>query len=249
MLRSINEMIGYELLIEGKSVGKCKDLLFDDDCWTIRYSLADTGKWLLDKKVLISPLMISNMDWSSRIIDLNISKEQLEDCPSQNVDEPVSRAYETKLHQFFRYPAYWASDGLWGHAAFPTDVSISIDSEIDENPIHEPILAIEEKNHLRSFKKVKRYSIHTLDGDIGHLEDIVVDSQTWALRYIVVDTRNWIPGGKKVMLSLNWVDNISLLNAHLSVNLSKEKIKESPEFDPSMPVNSEYEKILYDYYG
>ena len=55
MLRSIDEMIGYELLIEGKSVGKCKDLLFDDDCWTIRYLLADTGKWLFDKKVLISP--------------------------------------------------------------------------------------------------------------------------------------------------------------------------------------------------
>jgi len=178
MLRCINEMIGYELLIEGKSVGKCKDLLFDDDCWTIRYLLADTGKWLFDKKVLISPLMISNSDWSARIINLNISKDQL------------------------------------------------------ENLINESGQTIEERNHLRSFKKVKEYSINALNGDIGHLEDIIVEDQTWALRYIVVDTRNWFPGGKKVMLSLNWVGNISWFNSNLSVNLSIEKIKESPEFDP-----------------
>jgi len=244
MLRNINEIIGYELLIEGKSVGNCKDLLFDDDCWTIRYLLADTGKWLFDKKVLISPLMISNPDWSARIINLNISKEQLEDCPSQTVDEPVSREYEEKINQFFGYPSYWSSNGLWGHAAFPTDLSISLASEFDEDIPNLLKLMIDEKNHLRSFKKVKGYSINALNGDIGHLEDIIVDDQTWALRYIVVDTRNWFPGGKKVMLSLNWVEAISWLNSNFSVNLSKEKIKESPEFDPGKPIKSKYEKRL-----
>ncbi len=50
MLRSINEIIGYTFFAKEDDVGKCKDLLFDDQLWTVRHMVADTGGWLVGKK-------------------------------------------------------------------------------------------------------------------------------------------------------------------------------------------------------
>jgi hypothetical protein len=107
----------------------------------------------------------------------------------------------------------------------------------------------EQENHLRSFKKVKGYFIKASDGEIGHVEDFILDDDTWALRYVVVDTRNWLPGGKKVLLSLHWVNAIHWLDSTFEMDLTTQAIKDGPEFDPRKPVNQEIETQLYDYYG
>jgi len=48
------------------------------------------------------------------------------------------------------------------------------------------------------------YHIHATDGEIGHVEDFMVDDEIWAIRFLVVATRNWLPG-KKVILSPRWI--------------------------------------------
>ena len=35
--------------------------------------------------------------------------------------------------------------------------------------------------HLRSCRAVLRYRVHASDGDVGHVEDMLVDDQTWAI--------------------------------------------------------------------
>jgi hypothetical protein len=54
--------------------------------------------------------------------------------------------------------------------------------------------------HLRSTKEVAGYRIGAADGEVGHVEDFVVDDEEWAIRYVGVDTSNWLPG-KKVLIS------------------------------------------------
>lgn len=246
MLRSINELLGYGLFAKDEDVGKCKDLLFDDRWWTIRYMVADTGIWLADHQVLVSPHMIDKADWKTRHILLNITKKKLEDCPSLLENETVSREHEKKISLYFSYPYYWSGTELWGNGFYPLAAEMTqkaLEQE-ETNPEEE-----EKENHLRSFKEVKGYYINASDGEIGHVEDFIVDDKTWALRYFVVDTRNWFPGGKKVLLSLNWAKSIDWARSTFTVDLEKKQIEDAPEFDPEQPVNKEVEVRLYDYYG
>ncbi|GAB6145480.1 PRC-barrel domain-containing protein [Desulfocicer niacini] len=251
MLRSINEIIGYTFFVKEDDVGKCKDLLFDDQLWTVRHMVADTGGWLMDKKVLISPVMVQITDWQMQSIFLEITREQLEECPSLMEDEPISREHERKMFQYLNYPYYWAHDGLWGPGAYPavmTQIPDNSAQKHDEETLEEEEEKVEE-NHLRSFKEVKGYDIEASDGNIGYVEDFILEDKTWALRYVVLNTRNWLPGGKKVILSLNWVKKVSWEQSTLFLDISREQVENSPDFDPEKPVNIEYETRLYDYYG
>jgi hypothetical protein len=103
--------------------------------------------------------------------------------------------------------------------------------------------------HLRSTKEIIGYHVGAKDDEIGHVDDFIAeDEKSWNIRYIVLDTRNWLPG-KKVLISPQWAKEISWTFKKIFVDLLKEIIKNSPEYDPSEPVNREYENILYDYYG
>jgi hypothetical protein len=111
--------------------------------------------------------------------------------------------------------------------------------------------AIEEQKsdpHLRSTREVIGYHIQATDGEIGHVEDFVLNDEIWSIYYMVVDTRNWLPG-REVILSTSWIEEVDWIERHVHVNLSQEAVENSPEFDPSVPVNREYEIRLYDYYG
>ncbi|MBU1196732.1 MAG: PRC-barrel domain-containing protein [Proteobacteria bacterium] len=247
MLRSIEQLLGYGLFAKNDDVGKCKDLLFDDRWWTIRYMVADTGNWLVGHQVLVSPHMIVKADWKTRHILLNISKQKLEECPTPLEHETVSREHEKKIFQYFGYPYYWSGPGLWGSEPFPIATDAVLAAQMHEEADSKK--ENKKENHLRSFKVVKGYDIKALDGEIGHVKDFIVDDKSWALRYVVVDTRNWFPGGKKVLLSLDWARSIDWAESTFEVDLKKEQIENAPEFDPEQPVNVETEVRLYDYYG
>lgn len=249
MHRSANEIIGYKLHARDDHFGTCEDLLFDDRWWTVRHIVANTGNWLMGRMVLVSPIMIERPDWQTRSLFLNVSKEAVENCPSPSKDEPVSREHEKKLFQYYGYPYYWAGTGLWGPATYPAAVGTITPGNAEDKEGEPDDIEDSENNHLRSFKEVKGYSIKGSDGDIGHVEDFILDDETWALRYVVVDTRNWLPGGKKVLLSLNWAKSVSWEDAAFAVDLTTRAIENGPEFDPAEPVNLETETRLYDYYG
>jgi hypothetical protein len=111
--------------------------------------------------------------------------------------------------------------------------------------------AVEEQQgdpHLQSTREVIDYYIEARDGDIGHVEDFIIDDEAWAIRYLVVNTRNWWPG-KKVLVAPQWISEIRWGDAQVHVDMTREHIKDSPEFDPAAPVNRAYEERLFDYYG
>jgi hypothetical protein len=101
---------------------------------------------------------------------------------------------------------------------------------------------------LRSTKEVIGYRIKASDGEIGHVEDFIIDDQDWIIRYMVVDTRNWLPG-RKVLVSPQWIEKVSWADSEVRIDLSRKAVEQSPKYDPSTPVNREYEVRMYDYYG
>jgi hypothetical protein len=102
------------------------------------------------------------------------------------------------------------------------------------------------QSHLRSMKDVMGYSIRATDGDIGHVDDFIVD-EAWTIRYMIVDTRNWWLG-KKVLIAPQWIATVDWKNSNVYVNLSREAIKSGPEFNPDK-LDREYETHLYKHYG
>jgi len=243
MLRSVKEVEGYMLRARDGDIGRCKDFLFDDEIWVIRYMVADTGKWLPSKKVLISPISLGEPDYPSRIFPVRLSKKQIEQAPDLDTDAPVSRQYEAKYHEYFGWPYYWGGAEVWGPYSYPAPLYADKRKEA---------VKVQPENgdpHLRSAGEVTGYHIQARDGEIGHVEDFIVDDRAWNIRYMVVDTRNWLPGSRKVLISPDWIVSIQWLEREVAVDLNVEEIKESPEYDPSAPVNREYEARLYDFYG
>ena len=107
MLRSLKEVKGYKIRALDGELGSVRDLLFDDELWTIRYMVAATGPWLLGKRVLLGWPALETPDWTSRLFPVNLTTEQVKESPSIDADAPVSRRREQELYVHYGWTPYW----------------------------------------------------------------------------------------------------------------------------------------------
>jgi hypothetical protein len=244
MFISLNEILGYTLRGTDDEIGKTKDFLFDDREWIIRYLTVDTGNWLIDRLVIISPTSIVKTSWANKELEADLTKAKVENSPRLETNKPVSKQHENELIKYYGWPTYY---GALGYGINPADIPRPmLESSLNK-------LNVMKKNsedpHLRSVDEVLGYNIITKDGEIGHVEDFVADSGNWEIMYMIIDTRNFFPGGKKVLCAIDWIENINFIESNVEIMLSKEEVKNGPQFNPSDPVNRKYEERLYDYYG
>ena len=242
MLRSLKDLEGYGVSATDGDIGKVVDFLLDDEQWIIRYLVVNTGSWLNDREVLISPASFRKIEWANRFFHLALTKEKIRDSPGTSTDLPVSRQHERDHFQYYGYPCYWGSSGIWYLPVGPLAMAMAPDGA------QQAPATADDDVHLRSAKSVRGYHIQGSDEEIGHVEDFIVDDETWAIRYLVVNTSNiWF--GKKVLVSPLWALDISWEDKRVRLGLSRDKIKQSPEWLPEAPVNRAYEERLFDYYG
>jgi uncharacterized protein YrrD len=233
MLRSIKSLSSFELKARDGRIGKIEEFLFDDKTFEIKYLVANTGNWLIDQLVLIAPVSLGEPDWGSRTLPVELTTEEIKNSPPLSKDEPVSKQKQQELHRFYGWPGYM-------YSPFPMSMPV-INPKVKEGQK-------EGDPHLRSTGEVKGYSLQAVDESIGHVEDFIIDDKHWKIRYVIVDTKQILPG-KKVIISPQWITQIDWAELKVFVNVSKKQVEESPEFDASQPVNREYEVRLYDYYG
>jgi PRC-barrel domain len=249
MLHNLTDLKGSTIKARDGQIGEVEDFYFDDDKWTIRYLVVSTGTWLGGRQVLISPISLGLTDKANRSIDVNLSKKQVENSPGIDSDKPVSRQYETTYSNYYGYPYYWGGPYLWGPAAVPAampPVPSHTEGEIEamERRDQEP-----SDPHLHSGNEViGHYYIEATDGDIGHVEEFLIDDESWTIRYMVVDTVNWWPG-KKVLVAPPWIHRVSWNDSKVYVNLSRDSIQRAPEFDRNQPLSRDYEQHLHRHYG
>jgi len=240
MLNKAQTLNGFRLHCLDGEIGKVKELYFDDRYWTIRYLIADTGNWLADRQVLISPHALTSVNKEKQSIAVDLSKKQIEDSPTVDRDKPVSRQFEDKYYGHFGWPQYYVGPYMWGAYPYiehaPKIRRESPQSQKAWNP------------SLRSTNHVSGYHIQATDGEVGHIEDFVVDDETWAIRYLIVDTRNCWPG-KKVLVSPNWIERVSWDRSKVFVNLLRETIKKSPEYTEKSLIERDYEAGLHRHYN
>lgn len=242
MLRSLHEIMRFQLQGLDEEIGRCKDFLFDDKLWVIRYMVADTNKWLpFGRKVLISPISLGEPDWEQHKFPIHLTREEIKNSPSLDEHQPISHLYETELFKYYGYGYYWMNEGLWGTYPNPTPL-------VDDNVLEDNTQIKTEDRHLRSTDEVKGYRIHATDQEIGHIDDFILNDDNWTILYIVVDTHNWLPGGRKVLISHQSIEAVSWADGSITVNVSAQKIKESPPFELERLIDPQYEIHLRKYY-
>jgi sporulation protein YlmC with PRC-barrel domain len=248
MLRSVNDLRGYAIRATDGVIGKVEDLYFDDDDWAIRYLIVDTGTWLRDRKVLISPIAIGHPDWMGQLLPVSLTKAQVERSPDIDTRKPVSRQHETAYFGYYGYPYYWGGAGLWGMGAYPGSLTTEGRIEAEMKARRTPPPQTSDDCHLRSCRAVVGHHIHATDGDIGHVEDLLVDDHTWAIRYLIVNTSNWW-GGHHVLVAPQWIEDVSWSDANVSVGLTRQAVKNAPRDDPAAQLDRQQEQGIYEHYG
>jgi hypothetical protein len=222
-------------------IGTVHDFFFDDKHWTTRYLVVDTMKWLPGRKVLISPMSIQEVEPVVGAIALSVTKEKIKKSPETDTDKPVSREHELKFYGHYSYLPYWASGrGAWGPHWYPADLAKHGAGQKEEFADTER----HDESNLRSMKEVTGYHIEAKDGSIGHVEDFIFCDESWAIRYMVVDTKNWWPG-KKVLVSPEWITHVNWDEQTVYVNLLQDTIKNSLEFNPDEMITEEHKEISY----
>lgn len=240
MLHKARTLIGYTLNGVDGEIGTVKEFYFDDKHWTIRYLIAETGTWLSERQVLISPYALTGVETEERHINVNLTKEQIEGSPAINNDKPVSQQFEDDYYKYYKWPAYYGGSLMWGTYPF-----VPFNLEKSKGPSqHKKVW----NPSLRSTKAVGKYYIQAADGEIGFVEDFIIDDRAWAIRYMVINTQNWLPG-KKVLVSPQWIERVSWEEEKVFVKLSLEAIKNSPEYSEEFLLNRDYEAQLHEHYN
>jgi sporulation protein YlmC with PRC-barrel domain len=83
---------------------------------------------------------------------------------------------------------------------------------------------------LHKTSKLRGLHVVATDGEIGHVDDVLVDERTWTVRYLVVDTSNWI-GGRSVLIAPSVLTNVDAVNRTIQVSLTREEIRRSPSVE------------------
>ena len=231
-------------------IGKVKEFYFDDQSWTIRYLIVETGSWLNGRKVLISPQALLPPDWNNKVFPINLTKEKIKNSPNIDTEQPVSRQHEIEMYEYYPWTSYWGG-GIWGGGMGVSGMMTQVHEPLREAVRGENSTETKDDDgdpHLRSTHIVTGYSIHAVDGKIGDVEDFIVDDTSWKVAYLIVDTGHWFPG-KKVIISPKLIKSIEWDTSEIIVHASEEEIKNSPEYDPAADISESYEANLQNYYG
>jgi hypothetical protein len=221
MLKNTKELYGSRLAALDGDIGHVKDFYFDDKAWVVRYLVADTGAWLTGRIVLVSPHAFGRFNQGGKVLQIKLSRAQIEKCPSIESHRPVSRQYEIDYYRYYGWPAYWNGGALWGTGGFPTaEPALKAEMEELSQPRHR------EDRHLRSTQEVTGYEIQAADGVIGRVCGLMVDDRSWMIHEFVVEAGHWY-SGKEVLISISRIERISYEESKVFVSLTKADIKKT----------------------
>jgi hypothetical protein len=253
---------GYAIAASDGQLGTVSDFLFDDASWLIRWLVVDTGNWLSGRKVLLPTSVLGHIDRAGQKFSVRLTMEQVKDSPDIDTDRPVSRQMETNIYDYYGWSPYWGNGlftngygyvaGGYGYRGTAGFGSLAASSQRGGRSHREEQIADAQRErddpHLRSVATVTGYHIHATDGEIGHVEDLLMEDADWSIHYLVVDTKNWWPA-KKVLISPRSAKEISWTAKLLNLDVDRETVKGSPAYDASTTIDRAYENNFHKYYG
>ena len=261
MLNAVSSLKGFDIQAKDGSLGTVSDFLFDDSTWKVRWMVVDTGRWLTGRKVLVHPSAVISAEYGARKLNVALTKAQVQDSPDILQDRPVSQQMQNDLYGYYGWDPLWGG-GMYGGSMFGGSM-FGEEMGAIASPLSSPAYfgnaALREAErggsdldegdpHLRSIAEVTGYHVHATDGDIGHVQDFLIDNVSWGVRYLIVDTSNWWVG-QHVLISPYAVKSVNWSERHVRLDVNRDRVKSSPSWNPSNVIDGEFERRLHNHYG
>ena len=242
---------------DGEEVGSVKDFLFDDETWKIRWMVVGAGHWLAGRKFFIHPSAIAPLTLPPKPalpmmssgdaleLTVNLTRAEIEAGPHAAEDDPVSGDMQALLYDYYGWDPDWGVTHF-GAALPSAESEIVVDAARRAREAQNPPL--DGADHLHGVASVKGYYVHAVDGDIGHVENVLADDANWEIRYFVIATRNWWPG-KIVQLSPYAVKAIDWFGERINMNVTRDQVRSAPAWDPLALMDKASEDALHRHFG
>ncbi len=227
MLWNIRDLEKYSVFATDGSIGEVKDFYFDDVSWVVRYLVVDTGNWHASRNVLVPRVSMIGVHSDEKKLDVSLTKEQVKNSPFIDIQKSISRQHEMLDLGYYGYTYYWQRE------------ETMLRAEEARRPSGD--------QHLRSCNALLESHIEATDGGIGYVQGFLVDDRMWAIRYMIVDTSNWW-SGHSVLIAPEWIDDLKWLDATVSVNVSRQTVKDAPPYLVGRRLDREHEVALHKHY-
>ena len=213
MLRNLKPLLGYKLRASDGPAGTLHDVWFDDDSWNVRHFVAHVGHRFAGQEVPLPPSSIREIDWVHRTINLSMTLKEVQAIHEQREQRPVYRQYEQYTRNFALWATHWMP--LMGVPAPP-----------EEAPLEEDV-------HLRSVRHLCGYHVHGTDGQIGRLNDFIVDDRNWKIPLLEIDERE-AGVERRIILPSELVRQFLWDERHIQIELDLEHARSAPSIEPLM---------------
>lgn len=241
MLLAESALKGYAIEADDGSIGTVHDCLFDETTWKLRWLVIDTRSWLMGRKVLIHPSAAGQPDIADLRLPVHLTKAQIKASPAISFDLPVSEQIEKEMYGYYGWEPQWGVGASYiGPDHGDSKVLERLDSEYktglgDGDP------------KLQSVAAITGCPVEATDGSIGHVQDCLIDGTTWDVRYLIVNTSNWW-FGQHVLLSPHAVRQITWAPRKVLLNVTRDRVKNSPPWSPIDLIDESYQRRLHGYY-
>jgi uncharacterized protein YrrD len=216
------QLTDYALGATDGEIGKIKDVYFDDHGWNVRYVVAETGNWLFKRKVLISPVaVVQSIEITSKVLNVNLSKDQVKNSPDIDTELPVSVQQESSLFDHYSWPSFGRAGTGWPTAGMVRGTTAVINkAELPE----------EFDPHLRSFLHVSQYEVHNGTGRVGLVKDLLIDLENWSIPFLLIDDI-FTSDKERVMIPTEKILSIDWDTFQVKISSNQDEIQNAPRIN------------------
>lgn len=239
MLHSARNLEGFTVAASDGTLGKIEDVLVDDERWAIRYFAVQASGLPDQRRVLISPLSIRDIDWPNMTIRLKTSREQIARSPQIDTSRPVTREHEHALHRFYDFSPYWSGPELWGYSIVAPILESRSYTDHVINKVRD-----DAQSHLCSGKSLLEMHVQATDGEVGKLQNSLFEDRDWGVRYLVVSAASWMRDCD-VLIAPQRIERANWDERILYVAASRRELEVSEEYDSLSPPEEKDRGELY----
>jgi uncharacterized protein YrrD len=222
-------LIGKSIDALDGEIGSVNDFYFDDQTWSVRYLVVDTGKWLRGRKVLVTPEAIVKPWHHQPTIAVKLMREQIRSSPDIDTAMPVSRVAEELLHRHYQWTPYWDSTIMpIPPMPPPTPALTAEEGRQEARQTAESLVDV----RLRSANELGGYHMKAGDGEVGHVDDLLLDDDLSRILFLVVEVKGWL-FGKKVLAGPSLISRVDWTTSTVHVNANGQALKNAQEYNPA----------------
>lgn len=236
MLASLTELKSYRVEGIDGDIGRIEDIVFPHNEWTLRYVVVTMEE--MARQALLLSASFGGLNRQSHVLSANVRREQVTDTEPLDRSRPLDQRDEQRLHDMYGWPVYWWQEE---HERKPMG-GVWDESRAELNP-DEP--EYHGAQMLFASDLISVYNLEGEGGEVGVVQDFVVDDETWTIPCMVADAAT---GGGRVLVATDYVQTIDLGAKNIYATLSADVIRGGPAIESEQPVTPELQRTLREYY-